>query len=264
MTSPLQLTRPLVSFDTETTGLDVSRDRIIEISCVKIHPDMRREVWTQRLNPGCAISPEATAVHGITADDLVGMPEFADVAPIILAIMEGCDLTGFNIEKFDVPLLTAEFRRVGMVFPEGEVSIIDSGKIFWRHEARDLKGALKFYCGRSLTQAHSAEADAQAAADVLLAQVERYADLPDDVPGLESWCHPHHPDWLDPDGKVAWLQGEAVITFGKHRNRSLRELAAEEPGYLQWICSKNFGEAVHGLCTEALAGNFPVRETQAQ
>lgn len=259
MSQTLQLTRPLVAFDTETTGLDVARDRIIEISCVKVHADITRSVWTQRIDPGCPISAAATAVHGITAADLQGAPRFEDVAASIVAFMAECDLTGFNIEKFDLPLLAAEFRRLGQSFPQSGVRVVDSGKIFWRNEPRDLKGALQFYCGRRLEKAHSAEADAQAAADVLLAQVQHYAELPADVPGLDSWCHPNNPDWLDPDGKVIWYQGEAVITFGKHRHRSLRELATQEPGYLQWICGKDFGDQVRGLCEAALAGSFPQR-----
>lgn len=261
MTKTLQLQRPMISFDIETTGLDVVRDRIVEISCVKIMPDHTRQTYTRRLNPGCPISPEATAVHGMTLADLTDKPSFAELAQEIADLMRGCDLTGFNIEKFDLPLLAAEFRRLGQSFPEPGTQIVDSGKIFWRNEPRDLKGALRFYCNKTLERAHSAEADAQAAADILLAQISHYDELPKDVPGLDSWCHPSHPDWLDPDGKIMWKDNEAVITFGKHRNRSLRELAAQEPGYLSWVCQKDFGEAVRLLCEAALVGNFPIRQT---
>lgn len=262
MTKTLQLVRPMISFDIETTGLDVMRDRIIEISCIKIMPDHTRLSYTRRINPGCPISPEASAVHGMVEADLADAPSFAELAEDIATFMRGCDLTGFNIEKFDLPLLAAEFNRLEQSFPDAGTQIVDSGKIFWRNEPRDLKGALRFYCNKTLERAHSAEADAQAAADILLAQIAHYADLPSDVAGLDSWCHPNNPDWLDPDGKIVWKGDEAVITFGKHRHRSLRVLAAEEPGYLAWVCKKDFGEAVRTLCEAALAGNFPQREAR--
>lgn len=252
----LCLERPIVAFDLETTGLDVALDRIVEMSCVQICPDMRRHIWTQRLNPGCPISPAATAVHGITDADVAQMPDFATMAGSVLGAFWGSDITGFHIDKFDVPMLSAEFARVGVSFPEPGTRIIDTGVIFARQERRTLAAALTLYCNRELVGAHSAEADADAAADVLLGQVARYAGMPCDVERREAWCRPALAHAVDPAHKLMWRDGQVVLTFGRHKNASLQTLAAEHPGYLRWICSQSFGPIVDNLCARALAGDF--------
>ncbi|HET6344340.1 MAG TPA: 3'-5' exonuclease [Myxococcota bacterium] len=260
MAEELTLSRPLVSFDVETTGLDVNTDRIIEIACVKLHRDGRRECLTRRVNPERPIGAQATAVHGISDADVADAPTFAALADTLLQFLRGCDLTGFNIEQFDLPLLTREFGRVGVSFPAEPVHVIDSWRIFLRNEPRDLSAAYRFYCGLELKNAHSAEADAVAAADILLAQVRRYDALPSAIPQLHDYCHPSRPDWLDPDGKIIWRDEEAVLSFGKHRHKSLKVLAGEEPDYLKWIASANFSEHVIKLVRDALDGQFPRRE----
>jgi DNA polymerase-3 subunit epsilon len=260
MAEELKLTRPLVSFDVETTGLDVNTDRIIEIACVKLHRDGRRECLTRRVNPERPIGAQATAVHGISDADVADAPTFAMLADTLLAFLRGCDLTGFNIEQFDLPLLTREFGRAGIAFPTEPLHIIDSWRIFLRNEPRDLRAAFRFYCGGELINAHSAEADAVAAADILLAQVQRYADVPTDVLELHAYCHPSRPDWVDPDGKIVWRDEEACLSFGKHKNKSLKLLAGEEPDYLKWIATANFSDHVIKLVRAALDGQFPCRE----
>lgn len=257
MPRTLQLTRPLISFDLETTGLNIAEDRIIEMSCVKLLPDGGRATKTMRLNPTRPISAEATAVHGINDADLAGCPTFADVAADIAQFMEGADLTGFNIERFDVPLLSQEFARVGYTFPSGPVQVIDSWRIFCHFEPRDLSTAYRQYCGGTLSNAHSAEADAQAAADILVAQLNRYEELPLDAAGLHAFCHPVRPDWVDADGKITWLGDEAALGFGKHRGRTLKEMAQQEPDYLRWISKGNFTPEVQSICRQALMGQWP-------
>jgi DNA polymerase-3 subunit epsilon len=212
-TSRLRLTRPIVSFDLETTGLDIASDRVVEICCVKLHTDGRREVRTQRLNPGRPIAPQATAVHGITDADVAHAPRFEQAAAELHAFFVGCDLTGFNIEHFDLPA------------------------------------------------AHHAEADALAAADVLLAQVDRYDDLPASVDGLHTVCRP--PEWLDGQGKIVWADDDAVISFGRHKGKSLRNLAENDASYLQWICRGNFAPDTIDIVKAALNGIFPTKARPA-
>jgi DNA polymerase-3 subunit epsilon len=259
MSRTLNLTRPLISFDLETTGLNVQQDRIIEMSCVKIHPDGRRETKTLRLNPEQPISPDATAVHGIHDADLTDCPTFIDQADMLAAFMQGADLTGFNIERFDLPILTREFARAQRVFPEGHVNVIDSWRIYLHFEPRDLGAAYSYYCKSTLKDAHSAEADAVAAADILVAQLDRYEELPNDAAGLHAFCHPVRPDWVDQEGKMTWQGQDAALGFGKHRGRSLREMAEQEPDYLRWISQGNFSSEVQNLCKQALMGHFPER-----
>ena len=159
MGDTLQLSRPLVVFDLETTGLDVKNDRIVEISCVKIGIDGSRNLRTRRINPTIPISPQATAVHGISDNDVDNEPTFRQVSKSLLAFLDGCDLSGFNIERFDLPLLVQEFERVGVRFPETPVNVIDSWRIFLAMEPRDLAAACRYYCQRDLTLAHTAEAE---------------------------------------------------------------------------------------------------------
>ncbi|MBC7794615.1 MAG: 3'-5' exonuclease [Clostridia bacterium] len=253
----LQLARPIISFDLETTGLDIGSDRVVEMCCVKIQASGEREIRTLRLNPGRPIAPQATAVHGITDADVADAPHFEAAARDLHAYFAGCDLTGFNIEHFDLPLLTNEFGRAGLAFPFPDARVIDSFRIFIMREPRDLSAALRFYCNRELTEAHHAEADALAAADVLLAQVDRYSDLPEDVPALHAVCRP--PDWLDGQGKVVWVDEDAVISFGKHKGKSLRVMVEHEASYLQWICGgkSSFAPDVVDIMRKALNGMFP-------
>ncbi|MEE8408999.1 MAG: 3'-5' exonuclease [Myxococcota bacterium] len=253
----LTLTRPLVVFDLETTGLDVNSDRIVEMSCVKIAVDGTRDLHTRRMNPTIPISPSATEVHGITDADVANEPTFSQLARSLFEYFAGCDLSGFNIEHFDLPLLVREFARIDIEFPVKPVSIIDCYKIFFRKEPRDLVAAYRFYCDRELVNAHSAEADTLATADVLMAQVRRYNDLPTEIEALHEFCHPMQPDWIDPDGKIRWRDGEAVLGFGKNNGMALRKLAAENPDYLRWMSTANFSADVVRIVRAAMRGELP-------
>jgi DNA polymerase-3 subunit epsilon len=254
----MKLTRPLVVFDLETTGINPAEDRIVEAALVTLQPDGSRTTKSWLVNPGRPIPAGAIAVHGIHDADVADAPSFDELAPEIAAAFDGCDLSGFHAERFDVPLLAAEFRRVGMTFPAPGTRIIDSRTIFVRQEPRSLDAAVSFYCDRSHDGAHRAEADAVAAADVLMAQLERYADLPGDIDALHAHLHPTDPNWIDSQGKVAWHSGEPVLTFGKHRDRPLRELVAEESNYLRWVLDKDFPEDTKSIIAEAIEGRYPV------
>lgn len=254
--SRLRLERPLVSFDLETTGLNVQRDRIVEISCVKIYPNGEREVKTRRLNPEQPISAEATEVHGIRDEDVADEPTFEQVGRSLFSFVEDCDLTGFNLSSFDLPILAREFDRLGLGFPAPNTRVVDSRRIFIAKEPRTLQAAFALYCGRELDGAHSAEVDAIAAAEVLLAQIERYPDLPDDLDALDEFCHPNRKEWVDGAGKLQWKDGEVVLTFGKYRGKSLRRLTEEDRGYLEWVAKADFPPDVVQVISDALAGRF--------
>ncbi len=253
----LELTRPIVSFDLETTGLDVQKDRIIEISCVKIHPDRTQQVLTHRVNPGIPIAPEATNVHGISDEDVKNEPRFQALASTYVEFLSGCDLTGFNLERFDLPMLKNELSRCGLDFPSGPVNVIDAQKIFFKKEPRTLTAAYRFYCNKELTDAHSAQADAEATAEILMAQIQRYEDLPTKLDELHDYCHPVKPEWVDPEGKIVWKKGQATINFGRHTGTPLEQLARDDRGYLQWVLKKDFSSEVMDICEAALRGEFP-------
>lgn len=262
MRGGLELQRPLVAFDLETTGLDVRRDRIVDIACVKLEPDGGRVTRTRRLNPEQPISVEAMQVHGIRDEDVVDAPTFRQVARSLLDFLDGCDLTGFNLRHFDLPMLEQEFARAGITFPDRDVRIVDSRTLFMIKEPRDLTAACRFYCDRELTDAHSAEADAVAAADVLLAQVAHYDDLPVTIDDLHQLCDPRQPHWIDPQGKLIWHNGEACLGFGRHKRRPLREMLQSEPEYLVWITQAEFSPEVQTIVGEALAGRFPAPQEE--
>ncbi len=252
----LQLDRPLVAFDLETTGLNVKEDRIVEISCVKILPNGDREIKTRRLNPEHPISAEATEVHGISDEDVANEPTFRQVGRSLYDFLEGCDLTGFNLTSFDLPILAGELGRLDLEFPGPGIRVIDSRRIFIAKEPRTLQAALNFYCGRELEDAHTAEADAIAAADVLFAQVVRYDDIPNDPDGLDEFCHPDRKDWVDVAGKMLWKNGEVVLSFGKYKGKTLRGLVESDRGYLAWVVKADFPADVVQVIREALDGTF--------
>ena len=173
---PLNLTRPIVFFDLETTGTKVDEDRIVEISLLKLFPEGREEVTTLLVNPTIPISPEASAVHGIKDEDVADKPTFKELASQILEILKDSDLSGYNIHQFDLPLIRYEFLRIGIDFQIDELNVVDPMMIYFKKEPRSLSAAFKYYCNQELVDAHSAEADIKATKDILLAQIERYSD----------------------------------------------------------------------------------------
>lgn len=255
----LELERPLVVFDLETTGVDPETDRIVEISACRLDPDGGRTWLDHRVNPGIPIPPEAAAIHGISDEDVADAPRFDDLADEIEAFFEGADLGGFNVARFDLPALDAEFRRVGRDVGLTGRQVVDVMTIFHRKERRDLGAAVRLYLGREHDGAHAARADVEATVGILEAQVRRYDDLPGTVEGLDAWCKAPPPGALDHGRRLVWSAGEAVVNFGPHRGRTLREVAADPDarGFLRWILGKDFEADVKRIVADALDGRFP-------
>ena len=253
----LELTRPIVVFDLETTGTDVATDRIVEISVLKLSPDGTRESKTRRINPERPIPAGASAVHGIYDADVRDCPTFRQVARALLDLIGDSDLAGFNVTRFDAPLLDRELRDCGLDLGLADRKIIDAMTIFHRMQPRDLSAAVRFYLDRDLDGAHSAEADVAATADVLFAQLERYEELPREVGQLDAWIRRTKPDAVEPSGKFVWREGEAVFSFGKHQGKSLRSIVDTAPDYLQWILGSDFPSDSKQVVERALRGDFP-------
>lgn len=235
----LNLKRPVVFFDLETTGTNIPNDRIVEISVVKVMPDGSEIVKTRRINPGCPIPAEATAIHHITDEDVKDEPEFRKVARSLADLFTGCDIAGFNSNRFDIPLLDQEFQRAGVDFDFGKARFIDVQTIFHKKEPRTLVAAYKFYCGKDLTEAHSASADTMATYEVLKAQLERYDDLPNDIAALSEYASQNRN--VDFMGRLVYdEQRREIINFGKYKGRIAEEVLKNDPGYYSWIMQGDF------------------------
>ena len=252
----LQLTRPLAFFDLETTGINTQSDRIIEIAVVKCLPQGNTTDLHSYLNPETPIPPSATAVHGITDADVALAPTFAQYAPRLDAFLDGCDLSGFNVRRFDLPLLLAEFHRCGFSFDTSARKVIDVQTIFHMKEPRDLSAALRFYCNRDHVGAHGAMADVRATVDIFRAQLLRYEDLPRRVDELDARLYPKNPDWVDDDGKLVWDGDRIVLTFGKHRGEALKDVIASSREYVQWILTGSFPESMKSVIRRVLDGEI--------
>lgn len=248
---PLNLKNPLVFFDLETTGTNVSEDRIIELSFVKLTVKGERVIKTQRLNPERSIPKESIQFHGITNDDVKDAPTFKQVAKELVQFLEGCDLSGFAVIKFDVPMLVEEFLRADIEFEIKNRKIIDSQRIFHLMEKRNLSSALQFYCNKELIDAHSAEADTIASLEVLESQVEKYRGM--DVVDLKnkklgvvendmSVLHDlTNSNLVDLAGRMVLNdQNEEVFNFGKHKGKSVLKVFEQEPMYYDWMMKGNF------------------------
>lgn len=255
----LRLSRSLVFVDIEATGVSPPLDRIVELSLLKLRPEGDEDALTFRVNPGVPIPEDATAVHGITDKDVASEPPFRDFATDVEEFLRGSDLAGFNVARFDLPMLEAEMRRAGVELRRRGRSVVDVMTIYHTKERRDLESAVKFYCKRTLEDAHSAAADARASMDVLQAQLSRYSDLPLEVDALHSVLNPGSTNWLDPEGRFVWSEGSATINFGRHRGKTLQEVADAEPSYLEWLIDQDFSPEVLEIARLALDGQFPGR-----
>ena len=236
----LNLQRPIVFFDLETTGVQITRDRIVEISILKISPDGERETKTRRINPEMPIPAEASAVHGITDADVADCPTFAQVARSLYTWLEGCDIAGFNSNRFDVPMLVEEFLRAGVAVDFDDRHFVDVQTIFHKMERRTLEAAYKFYCDKTLENAHSAEADTLATFEVLEAQLDRYPeDLKNDIPALAEFST--HGRRVDFAGSLAYNdKDEIVINFGKYKGVPVTEVFRKDSGYYNWVMGAQF------------------------
>ena len=229
----LNLKRPIVFLDLETTGVDPAKDRIVEISLVKVMPDGTQEVKTRRLNPEMHIPEAASAVHGIHDEDVADCPTFREISKSLWSYISGCDFAGYNSNKFDIPVLA------GVDVDMDKCRFIDVQNIFHRMEQRTLVAAYKFYCGKDLTQAHSAEADTLATYEVLKAQLDRYDELQNDVEFLSEFST--RSQNVDFAGRIIYDdKGVEVFNFGKHKGRSVAEVFRTEPSYYAWMMNGDF------------------------
>jgi len=255
----LKIERPIAFIDIEGTGTNTVTDRIIDLAVLKMHPDGTEERHHWRVNPGRPIPREAVAIHGITDDDVAGKPLFKDVAAQIAAVLDGCDLGGFGIVRYDVPILCQEFQRIGVAFTAKDRKLADALVIFHRQEPRDLKAAVRFYLKRDFPGAHTAADDAEASRHVLEAQIDRYADVPPTVDELDLLCNPRDATWIDENGKLVWAGNEVQLSVGKYAGKTLREIVRSDPDYLKWMVKANFPEDTKSIIRKALAGKFPSR-----
>ncbi len=245
----LQLKRPIVFFDLETTGTNVTQDRIVEISMVKVLPGDKDPIKdTRRVNPGIKIPAEATEVHGITNEDVANCRTFKEMAKEIAQFFTGCDIAGFNSNKFDLPMLSEEFSRAGVYFDFTKHRFIDVQTIFHKKEQRTLVAAYRFYCDKDLENAHSAMADTMATFEVLEAQLERYSDLPTDVEQLSIYSSQNRN--VDLMGRLIYNdEGKEVINFGKYKGKLAEEVLRHDPGYFSWILGGDFPQNTKDVFT---------------
>jgi len=261
MSNELKLERPLVVFDIESTGIMPQRDRIVEIAVLKVFPDGHTQNTVRRLNPEMPIPAGATAIHGITDEDVKECPVFSLIAEKLFNYVEGCDLCGYNITGFDIPMLESEFKRAGLDFKVDDRKIIDVYSIFCKLYPRTLSAAYAFFCGKELEGAHGAAADTAATFEVLLGQFAKHPELPRDAQGLSDFSDLLGADAVDRTRRYKWSGDDVVVNFGKNAGRTLRELAANDPGFLRWIVRSDFSEEVKNIANDALLGKFPVRKT---
>jgi DNA polymerase III subunit epsilon len=235
----LNLTRPICFFDLETTGIDIGKDRIVEISILKIFPNGNKESKTWLVNPTVPIPYETTLVHGITNEKIANEPTFNQLSSQIHNMIKDADLAGFNSDRFDIPLLAEELLRAGVDFDmKGKVSV-DIQTLFHKKEERTLSAALKFYTGNSLENAHTAEADTNATYEILKAQLDRYPDLENDMKSLSEFTT--RKKIADFAGMIAFdNNNEEIFTFGKHKGKKVNDVLDAEPGYFSWIQNADF------------------------
>ena len=235
----LNLKKPIVFFDLETTGVNIGTDRIVEISILKVFPNGNKESKTWLVNPEIEIPQNSTDIHGITNEQVVAEPTFKELASQVSALIAGCDLAGFNSNRFDIPLLAEELMRAGIDFDMNDRKAVDVQVIFHKKEQRTLSAGYQFYCGKELEGAHGAEADTNATYEILLAQLEKYEDIGNTVDALSEFST--HGKRADFAGFILCNEDDQeVFSFGKYKNRTVEEVFKENPGYHNWIQNADF------------------------
>ncbi len=245
----LKLTKPLCFFDLETTGTAISKDRIVEMAVLKLNPDGTQDKKEWRVNPEQPIPDEASNVHGITDEMVANEPTFKALSNEVYSFIQGCDLAGYNSDRFDIPLLVEELLRAEVPFDFKNIKTVDVQTIFHKMEARTLAAALKFYCSKELTDAHTAQADTQATQDVLLAQLDRYSELEPNIDFLNTFSTRRKT--ADFAGFIVYnKEGEMCFGFGKHKDKKVTDVLAQEPGYFGWILNADFPRYTKKILTE--------------
>ena len=244
----LKLTKPLVFFDLETTGLNIGSDRLVELSYHKLFPNGNKESKTYRVNPEMHIPEEVSKVHGIYDEDVHDCPVFAQIAKEIVQVIEGCDLAGYNSNHFDIPLLAEELIRADVDFDLKRCKFVDAYVIFMKNEPRNLSAAYRFYCGKSLENAHTANADTEATYEVLMAQLDKYPALPDTVEGLAEYTSFNR--FADFAGRIAYdNSGKEIFNFGKYKGQQVAEVLKKDTGYYGWLMGGDFPQYTKKIVT---------------
>lgn len=251
----LNLKKPIIFFDLETTGINISHDRIVEISYIKVMPDGKEEEAGYRVNPEMPIPAESTAIHHITDEDVADAKTFKQLAPMLVKVFTGCDFAGYNSNRFDIPMLAEEFSRAGIDFDFSRAKFIDVQNIFHKKEQRTLVAAYRFYCGGEIENAHSANADTRATYEVLMAQLDRYNDLPNDVVALSEFSSQNNN--VDLAGRlIRDEKGKVLINFGKYKGREAKKVLADDPGYYGWIMQGDFTTDTKRMFTRIKLGQI--------
>lgn len=245
----LNLKRPLAFIDLETTGTNVSSDRIVELSVLKVSPDGKEEWMTTRVNPEMAIPPKTTAIHGITDEDVAGAPVFSEIGKKLASFLEGCDLAGYNAIKFDFPVLAEEFLRSNIEFNFRKRKYVDVQVIFHKKEQRTLIAAYQFYCKKKLEDAHSSKADTAATFEVLKSQLDRYDDLENDIDKLADFSSFNNN--VDFAGRIILNEdGVEVFNFGKYKGKAVEKIFDKDPAYYSWMMKGDFPLFTKKVLTE--------------
>lgn len=254
----LNLRNPLIFFDLETTGMNIAADRVVELSFLKIYPNGKEESKTFRINPGMPIPPASTAIHGISDADVADKPTFKLIAKTLAKEFEGCDLAGYNSNRFDIPLLAEEFLRAEVDIDFRKRKFIDVQTIFHKMEQRTLSAAYKFYCDKELEDAHTAEADTKATYEVLKAQLDRYDNLENDMGFLSKFsCFTKNVDFA---GRIVYNDKEQeVFNFGKYKGQTVEDILKKDPAYYAWIMQGDFT-----LDTKKVLTNIKLRELKTK
>ena len=235
----LKLSKPICFFDLETTGIDITKDRIVEISILKVYPNGNKESKTWLVNPTIPIPKAASDVHGITDERVAGEPTFKELAKQIHNMIKDSDLAGYNSDRFDIPLLAEEMLRAEVDFDLGNRVSVDVQTIFHKMEQRTLSAAYKFYCGKDLIDAHTASADTNATYEILKAQLDRYDSLENNIKKLSEFTY--RKQIADFAGFIGYNdKGEEIFTFGKHKGKRVEDIFDEEPGYFGWLLGADF------------------------
>ena len=251
----LRLRRPLAFIDLETTGINIISDRIVEISVLKVLPTGGEEWMTTRVNPEIPIPKKASAIHGILDADVADSPKFRDIAKKLSAFLEGCDLAGYNANKFDIPVLAEEFLRVNIDFDFRRRRYVDVQVIFHKKEQRTLSSAYLFYCKKELHGAHSAKADTQATYEILKAQLDRYNDLENDVEKLSDFSS--YNNTADFVGRIVFDEnGNEIFNFGKYKGKLVEQVLKDDPSYYSWMMNGDFSLYTKKVLTEIKIRDF--------
>ncbi len=245
----LNLKRPIAFFDLETTGVNVATDRIVEIGIIIVNVDNTEKEYRFLVNPTIPIPVEASLIHGIYTKDVVNEPTFAELSKELFDLLEPCDLAGYNSNRFDVPLLMEEFLRVGINYNIKTRNLLDAFTIFVMHEKRDLGSAYKYFCGKTLENAHTALADVKATYEVFKAQIEKYDDLENDMDSISKKFN-QNSNSIDNANRFIWINKIACFNFGKHKGQPIENVLKSNPGYYAWMMKSDFAQDTKQKLTE--------------